>query len=56
LDEEIKDAEADLFRDLCRALHVRNIREYENTQKKIHQEANEKKMKFSTSLARLENQ
>ena len=56
MDDEIKDAEADLFKDICRSLHVRNIREYEMTQKKIHQEANEKKMKFSTSLARLENQ
>lgn len=45
-----------VFRDFCRKIRVKNIREYEERQLKAIQEGSEARTRFSTQIQRLNHQ
>ena len=55
LDEEIILAENEIFKRFCNRLGLDSIREYEDHAIKKNQEAHERQLQFTTSIAKLEN-
>lgn len=49
-------ADDQIFRDFCRKIRVKNIREYEERQLKAIQEGSEARTRFNTQIQRLTHQ
>ncbi|CAG8636781.1 7886_t:CDS:10, partial [Ambispora leptoticha] len=56
LEDEINAIEDSIFSEFCEKIRVANIREYEQRQLRMAQEAAEKKLQFATKQSRLQNQ
>lgn len=54
--ESVGKVEDDIFAEFCQRLNFDNIREYEARQGSLQQEAEKKKLEFTTQRSRLENQ
>jgi len=46
----------EVFKDFCKTIKVKNIREYEENQQRITTEINEKRLEFTTQQSKLSSQ
>ena len=56
IDSVVRKAEKNIFKDFCKRIKVHDIRDYEKSLLNTSREVSEKRLRFTTQMARLDNQ